>query len=149
MNLPEPFLDQDHAKHVIEGFLADGKPAVAALLGDLKILVDILVYPKRHDLGSGKHDLLSCDIAKTQGADHDLVDERIARVDVPGMAEDVLELVGGESMFALGRRLQSCPAQEHVRRAVQNVDEREEDVVKDQERRCDPEGNSARALDGQ
>ena len=78
-----------------------------------------------------------------------LLIERIARVNVPGMAEDVLQLVGGESVLAFGRRLQSRPAQEHVRRAVQNVDEREEDVVKDQERRRDPERNSARTLNGQ
>ena len=51
LDLPEPFLDEDHAKHIIQGLLAHRKPAMAAFLSDLEVLVDVLVRPERHNLG--------------------------------------------------------------------------------------------------
>ena len=57
------------------------------------------------------------------------------------MAEDIFEFVRGESVLALRRRLQSSPAQEHVRGSVQDIDEKEKDVIEDEEWRCNPKGN--------
>ena len=69
-------------------------------------------------------------------------------MDVAGMAQDVFEFVGGENVVALGGRLESGPAQEHVGRAVEHVDKGEEGVVKSDERCGDPKRDGTGALDG-
>ena len=42
LDLPKPFLDEDHAKHVVQRLLAHRKPAMAAFLSDLEVLVNAL-----------------------------------------------------------------------------------------------------------
>ncbi len=76
-----------------------GIATVAAGLGDAEIFLHGLVGPEGDHLVPGQHDLLGGDIPEPERANHDLVDEGVRPMHVAGVAQDILELVGRETML--------------------------------------------------
>jgi hypothetical protein len=61
--------------------------------------------------------------------------------------ENIFEFLGAEGVFGLAGGPEAGPAQEQVREAIEDPDEREKQVVKAQQGRGDPEHHPFRSLD--
>ena len=147
--LPEPFADEEEAADLVDAAGADGEAAVAAGLGGAEVVGDGFVEPEGDDLVAGEHDLLGGGLADAQGLDHEFVDEGVAGMGVAGVAENILEFFGAEGVVAFAGGPQAGPAKETVGGAIQQPDEREQEIVEAEERGGDPEGDALGALDGE
>jgi hypothetical protein len=141
-----PFNKHD-ALHVVERSAAHRKPAEPRHLCDAHIFGQRTVEPERDDLLARPHDLLGRHRAQAHRPDHEPIDQRVAGMRVPSLAENVFELLRAERVFALAARLQPEPAEDPIGGRVQHPDEREEHVVERHQRGGQPERHRLRVLD--
>src|SRR5688572_27660836 len=134
LNLPQPLADQQDSADVVERAGADRETTEAGGLRHTQIFAQRFVEPERHHLFARTHHLLRRYGPQAERPYHDSIDQRVAGMRVPRLAENVFELFRAEGVFAFAGGFESAPAEDLICGAIEQPDERKKDAIEDDQR---------------